>query len=59
MREVKNAEEEEEEEEEFSEASFPSVSEDLDVIRVVNQFSEARGGSSKIVTEIISIERNL
>jgi hypothetical protein len=36
-----------------------TVSDALEVIRVVNLFYESRGGSSEIVTKIMDIERNL
>jgi hypothetical protein len=42
-----------------SEVSIPTVSDALEVIRVVNLFYESRGGSSEIVTKIMYIERNL
>jgi hypothetical protein len=53
---------EEEEEEEKAEVPAPSVSEALEAttpIRVVNRFYEARAGSSKIVSQIMGIERHL
>jgi hypothetical protein len=42
-----------------SEVSIPTVSDALEVIRVVNLFYESRGGSTEIVTKIMDIERNL
>ncbi|KAJ4431217.1 hypothetical protein ANN_19814 [Periplaneta americana] len=36
-----------------------AVSDALEVIRIMNVFYEARGGSSEIATEIMNIERNL
>jgi hypothetical protein len=47
---------EEEEEEEKTEVPAPGVSEALEAIRVVNRFYE---GSSKIVSQIMGIERHL